>query len=118
MAVVEGFARRPAQNAPMALALITATVAQMVDLGTFVRMIAMHGPIAEGNPLVSHLINEMGIPFVAVTKIVALSLVIAIVAVLWGREDARRHPRLAGTILGFAIVAGVFGAWTNATVIL
>jgi hypothetical protein len=118
MAVVEGIARRSAENAGMALALITATVAQMLDLGTFVRMIAIHGPVAEGNPLVNHLIVEMGLPFVAVTKIAALALVIAIVAVLWGNEQRRRHPRLAGAILGFAIVAGVFGAWTNATVIL
>ena len=118
MAVIEGFARRSAQNALMALALITATVAQMLDLGTFVRMIAIHGPIAEGNPLVAHLLDQMGIPFVAVTKLVALSLVVASVAVLWGRDEARRHPRLAAAILGFAIVGGVFGAWTNATVIL
>ena len=117
MAVVEGFARRSAQNAAMTLALITATVAQMLDLGTFVRMIAIHGPVAEGNPLVAQLLDQMGLPFVAVTKIAALSLVVAIVAVLWGRDGAR-HPRLAAGILGCAIVAGVFGAWTNATVIL
>jgi len=102
----------------MALALITATVAQMLDLGTFVRMIAIHGPIAEGNPLVAHLLDQMGIPFVAVTKLVALSLVVAIVAVLWGRDEARRHPRLAAAILAFAIVGGVLGGWTNASVIL
>jgi uncharacterized protein (DUF697 family) len=118
MTVVEGFARRTGQNSGMALALITATVAQMLDLGTFVRMIAIHGPIAEGNPLVAGMLDQMGLPFVAVTKLVALSLVVAIVAVLWGRDDHRRYPRLAAAILGCAIAAGVFGAWTNATVIL
>ena len=118
MAVVEGFARRSAQNALMALALITVTLAQLLDLGTFVRMIAIHGPVAEGNPLVAHLLDQMGIPFVAVTKIVVLSLVVAIVAVLWGRDEARRHPRLAAAILGFAIAGGMLGAWTNTTVIL
>ena len=48
----------------------------------------------------------------------ALSLIVSIVAVLWGHHDARRHPRLAAAVLGFAIVAGVFGAWTNASAIL
>jgi len=118
MTAVEGFARRSAHNGAMVLAVVTATVAQMLDLGTFVRMIALHGPLAEGNPLVAHLLDELGVPYLAVAKIAVLSLVIAIVAVLWGRDDQRRHPRLAATIIGFAIVAGVVGGVTNATVLL
>ena len=118
MTAVEGFARRPAQNGAMVLAVVTATVAQMLDLGTFVRMIAIHGPLAEGNPLVSHVLNEFGVLYLAVAKIAVLSLVIAIVAVLWGRDGQRRNPRLAATIVGFAIVAGVIGGLTNATVLL
>jgi hypothetical protein len=118
MTAVEGFARRPAQNGAMVLAVITATVAQMLDLGTFVRMIAVHGSLAEGNPLVAHLLDEFGVPYLAVAKIAVLSLVIAIVVVLWGRDGQRRNPRLAATIIGFAIVAGVIGGLTNATVLL
>ena len=118
MIAVEGFARRSAQNAVMVLAVITATVAQMLDLGTFVRMIGIHGPDAEGNPLVAHLLAELGVPFVAVTKVAALSLVFAIVAVLWGRDDERGHKRLAAGIVGCAIVAGVFGGLTNTSVLL
>ena len=94
MTAVEGFARRSAHNGAMVLAVITATVAQMLDLGTFVRMIAIHGPLAEGNPLVARLLDELGVPFLAVAKIAVLSLVIAIVAVLWGRDGQRRNPRV------------------------
>ena len=118
MIAVEGFARRSAQNGAMVLAVVTATVAQMLDLGTFVRMIAIHGPLAEGNPLVSHLLDELGVPYLAAAKIATLSLVIAIVALLWGRDDERRHPRLASTIVTCAIVAGVIGGLTNAIVLL
>ena len=96
MTAVEGFATGSAHNGAMVLAVITATVAQMLDLGTFVRMIAIHGPLAEGNPLVAHLLDELGLPYLAVAKIAVLSLVIAIVAVLWGRDGQRRHPRLGG----------------------
>jgi hypothetical protein len=118
MTAVEGFATRSAHNGAMVLAVITATVAQMLDLGTFVRMVAIHGPLAEGNPLVAHLLDELGVPYLAVAKIAVLSLVMAIVAVLWGRDGQRRHPRLAATIVGFAIIAGVVGGMTNATVLL
>ena len=50
MTAVEGFATRSAHNGAMVLAVITATVAQMLDLGTFVRMVAIHGPLVEGDP--------------------------------------------------------------------
>ena len=118
MIAVDGFATRSAHNGAMVLAVITATVAQMLDLGTFVRMVAIHGPLAEGNPLVAHLLDELGVPYLAVAKIAVLSLVIAIVTVLWGRDGQRRNPRLAASIIGFAIVAGVVGGMTNATVLL
>ena len=109
---------REAQPRAMILAVLTLTISQLLDLGTFVRMVAIHGPLVEGNPLVAHLLDELGVPFLAVTKIAVLSLVIAIVAVLWGRDDQRGHPRLAAGILGFAIVAGVVGGMTNAIVLL
>ena len=94
MTAVEGFARRSAHNGAMVLAVVTATVAQMLDLGTFVRMVAIHGPLAEGNPLVAHLLDELGVPYLAVAKIAVLSLVIAIVAVLLGSRRPARGTRV------------------------
>ena len=95
-----------------------ATVAQMLDLGTFVRMIAIHGPLAEGNPLVAHLLDELGVPFLAVAKIAVLSLVIAIVAVLWGGTTSAGtrvwRPRSSASRSWPAGSCGL----TNATVLL
>ena len=96
MTAVEGFASRSAHNGAMVLAVITATVAQMLDLGTFVRMVAIHGPLAEGNPLVAHLLDELGVPYVAVAKIAVLSLVVAIVAVLVGTRRPTPAPASGG----------------------
>jgi hypothetical protein len=118
MAAMEGIARRTGQNPGMVLAVLTATVAQMLDLGTFVRMVTMHGSIAEANPIVAGLLNELGVPFVAVTKVAALSLVVAVIAFLVRGEGRPSHGRLAACILAVAIVAGIFGAWTNTAIIL
>lgn len=118
MGAADGAARRSGKNPGMILAVITVSVAQMLDLGTFVRMVSIHGPAVEGNPMVAHLLSELGVPFVAVMKLAGLSLVIAIIAVLASGERRPSHLRLAAGVAAFAIAAGVFGAWTNATVIL
>ncbi|HEX5825255.1 MAG TPA: hypothetical protein VFY18_12425, partial [Candidatus Limnocylindrales bacterium] len=77
----------------MALALLTMTIAQLFDLGTFIRMVERHGPVAELNPVAHFLLSDFGLPFVVVAKIVMLSFVVAVVAVLAGRA-AIGHPRL------------------------
>ena len=118
MSAVEGIARRTGQNPVMVLAVLTATVAQMLDLGTFVRMVAMHGPIAEANPIVGRLLAELGVPFVAVTKVAALSLVVAVIAILARGDSSRGQLRLAAGVATVAIVAGIFGAWTNTALII
>ncbi len=114
----EAAPRRTPQNAALILAVVTATAAQLLDLGTFVRMVSMHGAEVEGNPMVAHLLSELGVPFVAVMKLAGLSLVIAVIAVLASGDRRPSHLRLAAGVAAFAIVAGVFGAWTNASVIL
>jgi hypothetical protein len=100
------------------LAALVATLAQVLDLGTFVRMIQVHGPASEANPLVSGLLLNHGLPFVAVAKIVGLSLAVASIAVLAGRAGRPSYPRLAAVVAGAAIVAGLVGGWTNASSIL
>ncbi|MFL5724881.1 MAG: hypothetical protein ACJ77F_00930 [Chloroflexota bacterium] len=102
----------------MTLAVITITVAQLLDLGTFVRMIAIHGVRAEANPLVAHVLAEGGLPFAAVAKIAALSVAVAVTVVLAGRDDRPGHPRLAGAVVAAAVVAGVLGGLSNAAVLV
>ena len=75
-------ARQSVETMVMTAAVVTLTVAQLLDLGTFIRMIDRHGIAVEANPLVSHLVSEFGLPFVVVAKIVALSLVVAVTVVL------------------------------------
>jgi hypothetical protein len=101
----------------MPLAMLTLTIAQLFDLGTFVRMIEWHGSGAEVNPLVHGLLVGFGLPFVAVVKVAALSLVAAVVAVLAGRASSRQ-VRLAAIVVAIAIVGGLVGGWSNARVIL
>ena len=102
----------------MPLALITLTVAQLFDLGTFVRMITMHGAAAEANPLVRLVLLDDGLATLAVAKLAALSLVVAIVVVLAGRTEGSGHARLAASVVAIAIVAGMLGGWSNAGVLL
>jgi len=101
----------------MVLALLTLTSAQLFDLGTFVRMIDGQGLSAEANPLVHFLAVDFGVPFVAVVKIVALSLVVSVIAVVASRASSH-HAVLIGGVFAIAIVAGLVGGWSNAAVIL
>ena len=102
----------------MILAVLVLTIAQLLDLGTFVRMIWAHGAASEANPLVATLLLGHGLPFVAIAKIAALSFVVAAIVVLAGRLDRPRHPRLAAAVVVAAIAAGLVGGWSNAAVIL
>ena len=112
-------ARRSVETLVMTAAVVTLTVAQLLDLGTFVRMIDRHGFAVEANPLVSHLMSEFGLPFVAVAKIVALSLVVAVTVVLAeSTADRPGHPRLARLVVAVAVVVGLVGGWTNAATLI
>ena len=107
----------------MPLALLTLTIAQLFDLGTFVRMVEWHGSAAEANPLVHGLLVAFGLPFVAVVKVAALSLVVAVIAVLAGRAAAGAGrpagaARLIGVVVAVAIIAGLVGGFSNARLIL
>jgi hypothetical protein len=99
-------------------AVLAVTLAQLLDLGTFVRMVHLHGPGAEANPLIAHLLLGEGLPFVAVAKLAGLALVVASIVVLAGRPDRPRFPRLAAVVAAAAILAGLVGGWTNAGSIL
>jgi hypothetical protein len=102
----------------MGLTLIVVTVAQLLDLGTFIHMVELHGASAEANPLVSGLLLTGGLPYVAAAKVAALALVIAAIVVLRGRVRETGHRRLAAAVATVAILAGLVGGMTNAGTIL
>jgi hypothetical protein len=102
----------------MRLAVVVVTVAQLLDLGTFAAMIDVHGVNSEANPFVVGMLTDHGLPFAAVAKLAALSLVVAIIVVLAERTDRPGYPRLARTIAGIAVVAGLIGGLTNALVLI
>jgi heme A synthase len=101
---------------PLVTALATMLLAQLLDLITFVVMVHRIGPQAEVNPVVSTLLGAGGVGEVVFAKVALIVLVGAVaVALRSGREPGMR--RAAGVLLGCAIVAGIFGGWTNAITI-
>ena len=117
-----GAVRRPSRSddhrSDMVLAVVAATFAQLLDLATFARMVREEGPESEGNPFVAALLADHGLPFVVVTKIVALALVVGVIAVLARRDGRPGHPRLALLVATAAVVAGLLGGWSNVSVIV
>jgi hypothetical protein len=102
----------------MILAIVTVTVAQLLDLATFVRMVTIHGSGVEANPLVRSMLLDDGLPVVVVAKLAVLSLVVAVVVALAGRSGVVEHRRMVAAVTAIAIVAGVVGGWSNALVLL
>jgi hypothetical protein len=88
--------------------LVAVATAQGGDLLTFLRMILTHGLAAEANPLVAHGVDRVGLPLVLLAKVGLIVLVTAIFSVL-----SRSHRRTAGVVATAAVVAGLFGAFTN-----
>jgi hypothetical protein len=88
--------------------LLAVAVAQLGDVITFVRMIGVHGMAAEANPLVHETVAVGGFPGLVLTKVVLVVLVGSTFAVL-----ARSHGRLAATVAGVGVVAGILGATSN-----
>jgi hypothetical protein len=87
--------------------------AQLLDLATFMTMVRRLGPGAEANPLVVSMLGAGGLPEIVLAK-VALVALVGSVAVLLAVGRAPGLRRAGGALLAFAIVAGVFGGWSNA----
>jgi hypothetical protein len=102
----------------MALAIIAVSAAQLLDLATFTRMVTVHGPSVEANPIVAFLLTDLGLPFVAVTKVAALAVIVAVITVLAGRGAADRHPWVVGTVAACAVATGLIGGLSNAMVLI
>ena len=98
-------------------AVVTMSVAQLLDLATFVVMIQRVGPSAEGNPLVAAMFGAYGLPVVAIIKVALVSLVTAVVAVIANPTMQRAQAALVVVILAVAITAGLLGGATNTAAI-
>jgi len=93
-------------------AIATMTLAQLLDLGTFVAMVRRVGLGGEANPVVSSLVADYGLPIAAIAKLALLAFVIALSVVLTSRT--RRVDRVIGVaVIALAIVAGVVGGGSN-----
>ena len=98
----------------LALAALTLSAAQLLDLATFVAMVRAVGPTAEANPLVAFLFGAYGFPMVAIAKVVLVAVAMAIVAMLLG---VRPRPRIAATVIATGIVVGILGGISNSVVL-
>jgi hypothetical protein len=102
----------------MALALLTVVAAQLLDLGSFLRMVGRDGVGSEANPLVAATFSGLGTPGVLLLKVLLLVVVVGIAAAGWLRRDQPSWRVAASLTLGVAIVAGLAGGFSNARVLL
>jgi hypothetical protein len=96
----------------LTLAVLTMSLAQVLDLGTFVAMVRRVGLDGEVNPIVAALIGGYGLPMAGIAKVALMALVVAIALILARRPGL--VDRVASvTVLAAAIVAGIVGGATN-----
>jgi hypothetical protein len=88
--------------------LLAVGIAQAGDLLTFIGMVALRGPGAEANPIVSHVLESLGLPALVFLKIGLVGMV-AIVFTM----AARSHQYVAAFVATLATVVGVIGAASN-----
>jgi hypothetical protein len=94
-------------------AVVTMSVAQLLDLATFDLMVRELGARSEANPLVGALFGAYGLRVVAIAKVALLALVTAVVAIVAGSPARRMQAAIIGVVLAVAIVAGVVGSAAN-----
>jgi hypothetical protein len=94
-------------------AVLTMSVAQLLDLATFVELMRRVGPEGEANPLVGILFGAYGLPVVAIAKVALVAFVTAIVAALAAQPGPRMALPVTIVVVGLAIAAGLVGGATN-----
>jgi hypothetical protein len=99
------------------LRIATLTLAQALDMTTFVLMVRRDGPGAEANPIVASMLVELGMPAVTAAKIALIVLVGALALAATGRPRGVWSV-VGGLPLALAIAFGLIGGITNAAAIL
>jgi len=82
--------------------------AQAADTITFVRLMADHGPRAEGNPLVAAGVLSLGVLPLVAAKVALVVLVVAVFAIV-----VRTHSRLGSAVATAGTAGGLIGAFAN-----
>lgn len=98
--------------------LATLTLAQALDLATFVLMVRQRGVAAEGNPLVADLFSALGEPAVVIGKAFLVVLIGALCLAAAASAPTRTWRIVGGLPLALAIAIGLVGGITNTAVIL
>lgn len=88
--------------------LVAVGLAQIADLVTFIRLMGVHGVVAELNPLVAYGYGSLGLVPLIASKVALIVLIAAAFAVV-----ARRRARLSTMIASAGMVAGLMGAYSN-----
>jgi hypothetical protein len=96
----------------LSLAVATMSLAQLLDLGTFVAMVSRVGLGAEANPVVASLVAGYGLPMAVIAKTALMAFVIALTLVLAARRS-RLERGIGVVVIAFAIVAGLVGGGSN-----
>jgi hypothetical protein len=105
-------ARQTVSMPLLTFAVATMTLAQLLDLGTFIAMVKRIGLGSEANPMVASLISDYGLPMAAIAKIALIALVVAVTLVL-SRRSGRVERLLGAAVITLAIVGGVIGGGSN-----
>lgn len=92
----------------MPVAVGALVLAHLFDLLSFVEMIGRHGLDAELNPLVVYLHGVVGVPGLAVAKLLSVAIGGVVFVIL-----APQRRRLAMFVLMFGIGAGLLGGVSN-----
>ena len=102
----------------MFLRIATLALAQAIDLATFAVMVGRRGPLAEANPVVADLYEQMGMPAVVLAKLALVMLVAGLVLASAARGRRGIWAIVGGVPLALAIAAGLIGGISNASTYL
>jgi hypothetical protein len=83
-------------------------VAHVADYTTFVVMVTRNGLDSELNPLVATIAEDYGLALLTMAKFATVLLVAAVFLIV-----TRTRPRVAATVLGFGVLVGAVGAFSN-----
>jgi len=100
------------------LRIAVLTLAQAIDLATFAVMVGRRGPLAEANPVVADLYEQLGMPAVVLAKVALVMLIAGLVFASAARDRRGVWAIVGGVPLALAIAAGLIGGITNASTYL
>jgi hypothetical protein len=98
--------------------LATLTLAQVLDLATFVLMVRTHGVASEANPLVADLFAALGEPAVVIAKALLIVAIGALCLAAAASSRTQSWRIVGGLPIAIAIALGLIGGITNTAAFL